>query len=125
MEEFRLAEIESKFAELVWQKEPIPSGELVLLCEKELNWKKSTTYTVLRRLCEKGILQNKDTIVTSKIKKKEYMARCSEQFVEDTFDGSLPQFFAAFMSRKKLSKKQIEQIQKMIDEYSGNGEGLL
>lgn len=118
MEELKLAEIESKFAELVWQNEPISSGELVQLCEKELNWKKSTTYTVLRRLCQRGILQNEDTRVTSKIKKKEYMAMCSEQFVEDTFDGSLPQFIASFMSRKKLSKKQIEQIQNLIDEYN-------
>lgn len=115
--DIKLAESESRFVELVWRKEPVSSGELVLLCEKELNWKKSTTYTVLRRLCQKGILKNEDAVVTSVIKKEEYMARCSEQIVEDTFEGSLPQFVAAFMSRKKLSRKQIDEIQKLIDAY--------
>ena len=117
MEDIRLAETESRFAELVWEKEPIPSGDLVLLCEKELNWKKSTTYTVLRRLCQKGILQNENATVTSRIKKEEYMALCSEQVLENTFSGSLPQFVAAFMSRKKLSRNQIAEIQKLIDDY--------
>lgn len=119
MGDFKLAEIESRFVELIWQREPIASGELVSLCEKELNWKKSTTYTVLRRLCQKGILKNEDAMVSSQIKKEEYMARCSEQVVDDTFEGSLPQFVAAFMSRKKLSRKQIEEIQKLIDDYEG------
>lgn len=117
MGDFKLAETESRFVELIWQREPIASGELVILCEKELNWKKSTTYTVLRRLCQKGILQNEDAMVTSLIKKEEYMARCSEQMVEESFDGSLPRFVAAFMSRQKLSRKQIQEIQKLIDNY--------
>jgi predicted transcriptional regulator len=117
MGELKIAETEYKFVELVWESEPIPSGELVRLCEKELNWKKSTTYTVLRRLCEKGILQNENATVTSLVNKEEYMGLRSEQFVEDTFEGSLPQFIAAFMSRKKLSKKQIDEIQQMIDAY--------
>lgn len=115
--DIKLAEFESRFVELIWRKEPISSGELVLLCKKELSWKKSTTYTVLRRLCQKGILKNEEAVVTSVIKKEEYMARCSEQIVEDTFEGSLPQFVAAFMSRKKLSRKQIDEIQKLIDAY--------
>ena len=115
--DIKLAEIESRFVALVWQKEPISSGDLVLLCEKELNWKKSTTYTVLRRLCQKGILKNEEAVVSSVVKREEYMARCSEQIVEDTFDGSLPQFVAAFMSRKKLSRKQIDEIQQLIDGY--------
>lgn len=115
--DIKLAEIESRFVELIWQREPISSGDLVLLCEKELNWKKSTTYTVLRRLCQKGILKNEEAVVTSIMKKNEYMARCSEQIVENTFDGSLPQFVAAFMSRKKLSRKQIDEIQHLIDGY--------
>lgn len=117
MGDIKLAETEGRFAALVWEREPISSGELVQLCEKELNWKKSTTYTVLRRLCEKGILKNEDATVTSIVKREEYMALQSEQFVEETFDGSLPHFLAAFMSRKKLSKKQIEEIQHMIDTY--------
>lgn len=115
--DIKLAETESRFVELIWQREPVSSGDLVLLCEEELNWKKSTTYTVLRRLCQKGILKNEEAVVTSVIKKEEYMARCSEQIVENTFEGSLPQFVAAFMSRKKLSRKQIDEIQKLIDEY--------
>lgn len=119
MGDFKLADAEKKFVELVWQSEPLLSGELVTLCEKELNWKKSTTYTVLRRLCQKGILQNEDSVVTSLINKMEYMARCSEETLEETFDGSLPQFVAAFMSRKKLNKKQIEEIQSLIDNYEG------
>lgn len=119
VKDIKLAEIERRFVELVWQREPVSSGDLVLLCEKELNWKKSTTYTVLRRLCQKGILKNEEAVVTSIIKKAEYMAMCSEQIVVDTFEGSLPQFVAAFMSRKKLSQKQIDEIQKLIDEYKG------
>lgn len=114
----KIAEVEYKFVELIWAQEPIASGDLVRLCEKELNWKKSTTYTVLRRLCDRGVLRNDDAIVTSLISKEEYMGLCSEQFVEETFDGSLPQFLAAFMKRKKLNKKQINEIQQMIDEYS-------
>ncbi len=117
MEDIRLGELESRFAEMIWQREPISSGELVSLCEEEFHWKKSTTYTVLRRLCQKGIFKNEDAMVTSLIKRAEYMARCSEQVVEDDFDGSLPQFVAAFMSRKKLSRKQIDEIQKLIDDY--------
>ena len=78
MRDIRLGEIESRFVELIWQNEPIASGDLVIMCEQELNWKKSTTYTVLRRLCQKGILRNEDAVVTSKIKKEEYMARCSD-----------------------------------------------
>lgn len=117
MGDFKLAEAEKKFTELVWENEPLPSGELAALCGKNMNWKKSTTYTVLRRLCQKGILQNEESIVTSLIKKEEYMARCSEETLNETFEGSLPKFVAAFMSRKKLSGKQIEEIQKLIDDY--------
>lgn len=115
--EIKLAEMELQFAELVWKKEPIPSGELVKLCEKELQWKKSTTYTVLRKLCQRGVLQNEDSVVTAVIKEKEYFAIQSEVFVEDTFQGSLPGFLAAFMSRKKLSEKQIAEIEAMIEAY--------
>ena len=104
-------------SEMIWEREPIGSGELVNLCEKELSWKKSTTYTVLRRLCQRGILQNCNAVVTSLIKKEEYMAIQSEQVLEDAFEGSLPRFVAAFMSRKKLSRKQIDEIQKLIDDY--------
>lgn len=119
MPEYKLGEIEMRFADLIWKNEPIASGELVKLCEKELSWKKSTTYTILRRLCERGIFQNKDGVVTSLLSKQEFNAVQSEKFVEETFAGSLPQFLACFAMRKKLSDKEIAEIQKFIDENRG------
>ena len=115
MEVMKLGIVEAQFAELIWTNEPIASGELVKLCEKELNWKKSTTYTVLKKLCERGIFQNEDGKVTSLISKEEFYALQSEQFVEDTFEGSLPAFLAAFTSRKTLSKEEVEEIRRLID----------
>lgn len=111
----KLGVVETQFAELIWAREPIASGELVKLCEKELNWKKSTTYTVLKKLCERGIFQNNDGVVTSLLTKDEFNAVQSEQFVEDTFEGSLPAFLAAFTSRKTLSKDEVEEIRRLID----------
>ena len=117
MSDLKLGAVESRFAEIIWQNEPVASGTLVKLCEKELSWKKPTTYTVLRKLCERGIFQNENGVVSSKIKKDEFYAMQSEQFVEETFDGSLPSFLAAFSKRKSLSKKDIEEIEKMINAY--------
>lgn len=117
MTDYRLGDIEMRFAELIWQNEPVASGDLVKLAEKELCWKKSTTYTILRRLCEREIFQNKDSVVTSLLSKEEFLAGQSEKFVEETFSGSLPHFLAAFSSRKKLSDKEIEEIQHFIDEH--------
>jgi len=116
MTEFKLGEIEAQFADIIWKNEPISSGELVKLCEKELNWKKSTTYTVLRRVCERGIFKNQDGVVSSKLSKQEFLSGRSEKFVDDIFHGSLPGFLAAFTRRKKLSEKEIEEIQKIIQE---------
>ena len=113
--EMKLGIVEMQFAELIWAREPIASGELVKLCEKELNWKKSTTYTVLKKLCERGIFQNKDGVVTSLVTRDEFNAVQSEKFVEDTFEGSLPAFLAAFTSRKQLSKEEVEEIRRLID----------
>lgn len=115
MDEMRLGAVESRFAELIWQNEPIASGELVKLCQSELDWKKSTTYTVLKKLCERGIFRNEGGTVTSVISKEEFYSLQSERFVEDTFEGSLPAFIAAFTSRKKLSDKEIAEIRRMID----------
>lgn len=115
MEELRLGAIESKFADIIWTNEPIPSGELVKLCDKELGWKKSTTYTMLKRLCLRGIFKNEDGIVSSLMTKAEFGAAQSEKFVEETFEGSLPAFLAAFTSRKKLSKAELEEIRQMIE----------
>ena len=117
MKEYKLTESEEKFAELIWQSEPIGSGNLVKLCEKEMSWKKSTTYTVLKKLCEKGIFQNENAIVSSSIHKDEYYAKQSIRFVEDTFGGSLPKFLTAFIRAKKLSKHQAEELKKLIDEH--------
>lgn len=113
--EMKLALVESAFADIIWENEPVSSGELVKLCEDKLNWKKSTTYTVLRKLCARGIFQNKDGKVTSLLSKQEFQAVQSEQFVSETFGGSLPAFIAAFTSSKKLSEKEIEEIHRMID----------
>ena len=116
MEELRVGAVESKFADIIWNKEPIPSGELVKLCNQKLEWKKSTTYTMLKRLCERGIFKNENGVVSSILTKEEFGAAQSERIIEDTFEGSLPAFIAAFASRKKLSEKDVEEIQKMIDE---------
>ncbi|MBR1853522.1 MAG: BlaI/MecI/CopY family transcriptional regulator [Lachnospiraceae bacterium] len=117
MANIELGEVQLQFAEIVWREEPIGSGELVKICEKELNWKKPTTYTVLRKLCEKGLLQNQDGTVTSVLSREEYYSVKSEQFVEDTFAGSLPAFIAAFTARKKLSGREVDEIQRMIDAF--------
>ena len=117
MEDMKLGLVESHFADIVWKNEPIHSRDLVKLCDKELDWKKSTTYTVLRKLCERGLFQNQDGMVTSLISKEEYHAIQSEKFVEDTFAGSLPQFINAFASRKSLTAEEIAQIRQMIDTF--------
>ncbi len=119
MDDFRLGAIEARFADLIWQHEPVASGELVKLCQQELGWKKPTTYTVLRRLCERGLFQNENSVVTSCVSRQEFYARQSEKFVEETFNGSLPAFLAAFGSRKKLKEEEIDQLQQLIDRMRG------
>ena len=99
MEELRLGVIESQFAEIIWSNEPLPSGELVKLCEQKLGWKKSTTYTVLKRLCERGIFQNEKGMVSARMTKEEYDAAQSEKFVEENFGGSLPVFLKTTAAR--------------------------
>lgn len=117
MDETKLGAVESHFADIIWQNEPLTSGELVKLCEKELEWKKSTTYTVLKKLCEKGIFRNEGGTVISLVSKQDFYAAQSEKFVEETFKGSLPAFIAAFTKRKKLSTQEISEIRRMIDSY--------
>lgn len=116
MQDTKLGAIESRFADIIWQNAPLPSGALVKLCEAELHWKKPTTYTVLRKLCERGIFQNTNGTVSVLISRRDFYAMQSEKFVEETFDGSLPAFLAAFSSRKKLSQTDIDQLQKLIDD---------
>lgn len=120
MAEYKLGEIEMRFAEIIWNNEPLPSNELVKLCAQELNWKKSTTYTILRRVCERGLFQNNNSIVSSLVSKEEYLAHQSEEFVENTFSGSLPKFLAAFTKRKKLSEQEILELQKIIEDNRGD-----
>ena len=115
MPEYRLGEIEKKFARIIWNNEPLSSGELVKLCEQKLSWKKSTTYTILKRLCERELFINEKGMVRSLVSEEEFHANISEQFVEDTFEGSLPAFLAAFTSRKTLSKEEVEEIRRLID----------
>ena len=114
MSDYTLGAIETRFAGLIWDNEPIPSGQLVKLCEKALNWKKSTTYTVLRRLCQRGLFENKDGLVTSRLSREEFAARQSEAFVEEAFGGSLPQCLAAFTRRKPLSQEELAALEALI-----------
>lgn len=113
----KMGVLESRFADLIWNHEPIASGRLVKMAEQELSWKATTSYTVLKRLCERGIFQNKDGAVTSLISREEFYALRSEQFVEETFDGSLPAFLAAFGRRRKLSEGEIDELKKIIDSF--------
>lgn len=110
----KLGVIETHFAEIIWKHEPLSSRELVELCEEELSWKKSTTYTVLKKLCDRGIFQNNKGTVASQISREEYYAVQSEEFVNETFKGSLPAFLAAFTSRNKFSEQEIEELQRLI-----------
>ena len=120
MDDMKLGLVESKFADLIWTNAPLSSRALVELCRTELEWKKSTTYTVLKKLCQRGIFRNQDGLVTVLISRSDFYAMQSEKFVEDTFEGSLPAFLAAFTKRKQLSAADIQQIRRMIDSY---GEG--
>ena len=119
--ELELGAIQERFADIVWANEPVGSGELVKICEKELNWKKATTYTVLRKLCEKGLLKNENGVVSSLISKEEFYSAKSEQIIEESYEGSLPAFIAAFISRKNLTAKEADEIQKMIDTFRKEG----
>lgn len=119
MEEMKLGLVESKFADMIWSHEPLSSRELVNLAQAELGWKKSTTYTVLKKLCDRGIFQNQGGIVTSRISRQDFFAMQSEKYVEETFAGSLPAFLAAFTKRKPLSQQEIAEIRRMIDSFGG------
>ncbi len=115
--DLKLGIVESRFADIIWNNEPLPSGELVKICERELCWKKPTTYTVLRKLCERGIFTNENGTVSSLISRQDFYSMQSQQFVEETFDGSLPAFLAAFTARKQLSPEEVAALRAMIDSY--------
>ena len=119
MEYAKLCDSEYRFMCVVWENAPVNSGELVKLCEEALGWKKSTTYTVVRKMCEKGYIANEDAVVTVLIPKEQVQAEESQFFVERTFGGSLPDFIAAFLGGKKISADEARVLKKMIDEYRG------
>ena len=113
----KMGALESRFADILWNYEPIPSGQLIKLAEQELNWKSTTSYTVLKRLCNRGLFQNQKGAVTSLISRDDFYAMQSEQFVEETFHGSLPAFLAAFSKRKKLTEEDVMELKRIIDGF--------
>ncbi|MDE7323341.1 MAG: BlaI/MecI/CopY family transcriptional regulator [Lachnospiraceae bacterium] len=117
MEVPKIFESEYRFCEILWENEPVTSSELVRLCSEKLEWKKSTTYTVIRRLSERGVLKSEDAVVTSLVSREDVQSAESAEVVERTFSGSLPSFIAAFTRKKNLSEQEIDEIQKIIDSY--------
>ena len=113
----KVFESEYRFCLILWEHEPVKSTELVKLCEEKLGWKKATTYTVIKRLSERGVLKSENAVVTSLVSKSEIQAAEIDELVERTFEGSLPAFVAAFTKSRKLSSKDVEQLRKMIDSY--------
>ena len=119
MADLRMGVVETRFAEIIWENEPLSSGELVKLCAKQLEWKKPTTYTVLRKLCERGIFINDNGTVRSLLNREQYYAAQSRQYVDDTFEGSLPAFMAAFSSGRRLSEAEVKEIRALLDSWQG------
>ncbi|MGL5647596.1 MAG: BlaI/MecI/CopY family transcriptional regulator [Clostridium sp.] len=117
MKELKLAETEMKFAKIIWEREPIQSGELVKVCEEKLEWKKSTTYTVLKKVCNKGIFKNENSVVSALMTKDEFLSKRGEEFIDEAFGGSLFKFLTSFVERKKLSEDERREIKEMIDNY--------
>ena len=119
MQDMKLGMVEGKFADIVWENAPISTKELVKLCEQQLLWKRTTTYTVLKKLSQKGIFKTENSMVFALISKDEFYSIQSENFINETFSGSLPAFIAAFTKRKNLSEQEIEEIRRMINEFGG------
>lgn len=115
----KLGMVEARFADIIWENEPLSTKDLVAICNRELDWKRTTTYTVLKKLCDRGIFQTKDSVITSLISKQEFHAMQSEAFVKENFQGSLPAFLAAFTTRKALTQAEIEELQKLINSFKG------
>lgn len=117
MADIKLGLVEARFADIIWENEPLTTKTLVTLCEKELNWKRTTTYTVLKKLCDRGIFATKDSVITALLSKKEFYAIQSEQFIKDNFQGSLPAFIAAFAMRKTPTPEELAEIKKLINSF--------
>lgn len=122
MTDYKLGAVESRFADFIWENEPLTTNELIKLCEKELGWKRTTTYTILKKLSEHGIFQMKEKQVTSLISREDYYAARSEMFVEETFQGSLPAFIAAFTKRRTLTEQEISEIREVLLESNQQGD---
>ena len=117
----KIFESEYRFCLILWEHEPVKSSELVKLCREQLGWKPTTTYTVLRRLSDRGVLKNENTVVTSLVSKDEVQAAEIDELVVKKFEGSEPAFFAAFTKRRKISQEEIDEVQKMIDHFRKGG----
>ena len=117
MAEIKLGMVESRFADIIWENAPLTTKELTALCEEKLNWKRTTTYTVLKKLCDRGIFCTKDGEITVILSKNDFFSMQSEQFVQENFQGSLPAFIAAFTARKMPNAEELAQIRKMIELY--------
>ena len=117
METPKIHESEYRFCLILWEHEPVKSKELVRLCQEQLGWKPTTTYTIIKRLSERGILKNENTIVTSLVSKDQVQASEIDELVEKKFEGSLPAFLAAFTRHQKLSDREVDELQAMIDQY--------
>ncbi len=117
MTEYTLGSAESIFADIIWENEPLSSSELSKRSEQELGWKKTTSFTVLKRLCNKGLFQNEKGTVTSLVSREDFYARQSEQYVEENFNGSLPAFIAAFTKNKSLSAEEVTALKRLINEF--------
>lgn len=117
MENLRLCESDYRFMTVIWENEPVASGTLVELCSQKLGWKKSTTYSTLKKLCNRGFAKNENTVVTSMVPKGEVQAFESEQFVNRTFSGSLPQFLVAFLNGKSISQEEALELKTLIEEH--------
>ena len=122
MEPYKLGEMEQRFADMIWEQAPIASGALAKLCEEAFGWKRTTSYTMLKRLCDRRIFANQEGTVTVLMSKEEFQAAQGEQFLNENFNGSLPQFLLAFSKRKKLSGQEVEELKKLIEEYEEGGE---
>ncbi len=119
MEQMRLGPVESRFADMIWRSEPVTTSALVAEAEEALSWKRTTTYTILKRLCQRGMFQNQGGTVTSLVSREEFYARQSEKFVEETFQGSLPAFLTAFGYRKRLSAEEIAALETLVEKMRG------
>ena len=117
MEPYKLGEMEEKFAELIWEHAPIATGQLTKLCETTFNWKRTTTYTMLKRLCQRNLFENDHGTVKVLMSREEFDSAKGEQFLSENFDGSLPKFLAAFSRRKRLNSREIEELKKLIESY--------